>query len=221
VRLGRLFVMVLALSMLPAGEGQAHRASHQFESVLEGISPEALAAGIETEMLDSDSQVRLENESGEVVVVDGYEGEPYARLDPDGAVFLNTRSPAYYLNRDRYARTPVDPSTDPAARPKWIQTADGGELVFYDRRSHYISRGAPPGLADPDNRELIRRFTIPLRIDGRSAALDGSLYWIGRNQFPMGIAAGLLVATFLCAGFAYFAIGRMRRGGEDGSEGTE
>lgn len=207
--------------MLFAAQSQAHRGSHPFESVLDGITPTALATGIETEMLDYDNQVRLRNGSGMDVVVEGYEDEPYARLDPDGRVFLNIRSPAYYLNRDRYARTPVDPSADPAARPEWVETNDNGELIWYDRRSHYIGAGTPQDLSDPDKRQLIRRYGIPLRIGGRPATINGRLYWNGRSRFPTGIVVGLLVATFLGAGFAYFAIQRMRRDEEDGIEGTE
>ena len=33
----------------------------------------------------------------------GYEGEPYIRLGTDG-VFVNTNSPAYYTNLDRFSR---------------------------------------------------------------------------------------------------------------------
>ena len=172
-------------------------------------------------MLDYDARVRLVNRSDRVVVVEGYEGEPYARLDPDGAVYLNSRSPAYYLNRDRYARTPVDPSADASASPKWIRSAGVGELAWYDRRSHYMGTGAPPGLEDSGERHVVDSYRIPLRIGGRPAELEGSLYWTGDDRFPMGVAAGLLVATFICAGFAYFAIGRIRSIGEDGGDGTE
>ncbi|MBK5111253.1 MAG: hypothetical protein JJE10_07805 [Thermoleophilia bacterium] len=210
----------LFLLAVPVPHGQAHRASHPFESVLDGISPEVLGEGIEAEMLDFDSQIRLKNGSGKSIVVRGYDGEPYARLDPGGGVFLNSRSPAYFLNSDRYARTPVDPAADPSARPQWVRVADDGELVWFDHRSHYMKSGTPPGLEDPGRREKLFDYRIPLTVGGSEAALNGTLYWAAGSRFPMGIVAGLLVATSLCAGFGYFAIRAIRRGGKEPPAGS-
>lgn len=162
-------------------------------------------------MLDHDSRMWLRNDSGKVVFVKGYDGEPYARFDPDGGVYLNSLSPAFYLNQDRYAQTPVDPSADPSAPPKWVRKADDGELAWFDKRTHYMSTATPPGLDDPEGPEKLRTYKVPLEVDGRPAAIEGTLFWSGKSEFPMEILAGLLVATFIVAGLGVFAIEAVRR----------
>ncbi len=204
---------VLVVALIPVDQGLAHRGSHSFDSVLRGISPAVLGTGIEARMLDFDSRIRLRNRSGKLVMVEGYRGEPYARLDPDGRVFLNARSPAFYLNNDRYARTPVDPSVDVSASPKWIWIANSGELTWYDRRSHYMNTGTPPQLKNPAKRTKIRNYRIPLTVGGRPATLDGTLYWVGRKPFPVGLFVGLLLATFICALIGVAVLVRLRRAG--------
>jgi hypothetical protein len=194
----------------------AHRFSaHDFESVPQAISPAALSSGISFEMVDYDGEVRLKNASGKRVFVDGYEGEPYARLDPDGRVFLNTASPAFYLNQDRFAETAVDPEADPASNPVWEQEADDGTLTWFDKRSHSMSKGMPAAVVDPENPQRLRTWAIPLTIGGVPAELAGTLYWSGKKPFPMKIVAGLLIATCMCAALGVFAIEALRRGGPE------
>jgi hypothetical protein len=210
---GLLVLVALLPFLLSASPAHGHEASsHDFESIPEAIDPPALGTGIGFEMLDYDARLVLRNDSGRSVVVMGYEGEPYARLDPDGGVYLNSRSPAFYLNQDRYARTPVDPSADPSAAPEWVREADDGTLIWYDRRSHTMSSARPASVEDPAEPQVLRDYRIPLEIDGEPAALKGTLYWSGQSEFPMAIVAGLLVATFMCAGLGVFAIEAMRRG---------
>lgn len=218
-----VLVLVLVLLVLPAAPAAAHKSSsHDFESIPEEIVPQALGAGITFEMLDYDSQIRLRNDGGREVVVKGYEGEPYARLDPGGAVYLNSRSPAFYLNQDRYARTPVDPSADPKAPPKWVRQATEGEFTWFDRRTHAMQTGVPPGIEDTAQPEAVRSYGIPMEVDGQPAELEGTLYWSGQSEFPMGIVAGLLVATALCAMLGVFALEATRRSPEEspGSHAT-
>lgn len=215
------------MALIPVDKGLAHRGSHPFDSVLRGISPAVLGTGIEARMLDFDSRIRLQNRSGKRVMVEDYRGEPYARLDPDGSVYLNARSPAFYLNNDRYARTPVEPSVDASASPKWIWVANSGELTWFDRRSHYMEAGTPPQLKDPAKRTRMRNYRIPLIVGGRPATLNGTLYWVGRKEFPVGLFIGLLLATVLCAFFGAWVLIRIRRSdeeadqdGDDGSAGA-
>lgn len=207
----------LAILLLPVAPVQAHKsASHDFESIPSGIEPPALGTGIEIEMVDYDSRVRLRNNSGKEVIVEGYDGEPYARLDPDGGVYLNSRSPAFYLNQDRNARTEVDPSADPSAPPEWERQADNGELTWYDKRTHTLKTGMPSDVKNPAEPAVIRKYGIPLRIGGQPAELKGTLFWSGHAEFPMGIVAGLLVATFLVAALGVFSIEAVRRAGPEG-----
>ena len=43
----------------------------------------------------------------------GYANEPYARVLADGTVQLNQRSPANYIDDDRFARAGVPASANP------------------------------------------------------------------------------------------------------------
>lgn len=206
-----------SLCLLPVTPAAAHTdSSHLFESVPEEITPSRLAEGIEFEMLDYDARLRLKNGSDKEVIVMGYEGEPYAKLAPDGTVSLNTLSPAYFLNQDRYATTPVEESADPKAPPRWEKQSDDGTLVWFDRRSHSMSDAVPEVVEDPAVTQAVRDYRIPLKVDGEPAELSGILYWTGQSNFPMGTVAGLLIATAMCAGLGFMGIEALHRADPEG-----
>lgn len=208
--------LLLVLCLL-APSAQAHQfSSHDFKSTPEAIVPAALATGITFEMIDYDERVRLQNNSGKPVIVEGYDGEPYARLDPDGGVFLNTASPAYYLNQDRYATTGVDSAADPKAAPVWVEEAGDGTLTWFDKRSHFMGTGTPPAVLNVEEPQNLGKWTIPISVAGSPAKLQGTLYWTGKKPFPMEIVASLLVATFLVAGLGAVSISALRHGNEGG-----
>lgn len=208
--------LLLFLGLLaPAAE--AHRfSSHDFKSTPEAIVPAALATGITFEMIDYDDRVRLQNDSGKTVVVEGYDGEPYAKLDADGGVYLNTVSPAYYLNQDRYATTEVGPEADPSAAPVWEQQADDGTLTWFDKRSHFMGQGTPPAVVDATEPQNLGKWTIPISVAGSPAKLEGTLYWTGKTPFPMATVAALLLATCMVAALGAVSIEAMRHGNEGG-----
>lgn len=161
-------------------------------------------------MLDYDSQVELTNASGSPITVIGYEGEPYARIDPDGSVWLNMRSPSVPLSADRLGQGPVSGREDASAPPEWNRIGSNGQLAWFDRRSHYRKNGLPPEVSDSSRRTLIREYRIPLRVGNVPARIEGSLYWTGEDGFPTAIFVGLLVATGLGGLFGAWAWGRMR-----------
>ena len=71
--------------------------------------------GVNVQVVEGDDQLRLTNSLGRRVVVFGYEGEPYLLFEGK-RVFRNERSPATYLNQDRYAKVKVPAIADPEAR---------------------------------------------------------------------------------------------------------
>ena len=161
-------------------------------------------------MLDYDSQAELTSTSEEPVTVIGYFGEPYARIDPDGSVYLNMRSPSVPLSSDRLGQGPATGREDADAAPEWSRIGSDGCLAWYDKRSHYRKNGLPPEVVDSSERTLIREYRIPLRVGETPARIDGSLYWTGEDGFPTGIFVGLLIATGLCGLFGAWAWRRMR-----------
>lgn len=203
-----------AVLALP-GEAAAHGEPHLYESVIRGIQPAAAAAGIEVRILDYDSQIKLTNRSGQRVEVEGYEGEPYARLDPDGHVFLNARSPSMAPSNDRLGKTRPTGDEDADARPNWIRVAVDGSFAWFDRRIHYRKKGVPPIVTDEAARTLIRDWEVPITVGGRPAAVEGGLYWLGRRPFPTGLFLFLLFSTAAGALFGAWSIKRMRESGRE------
>jgi MYXO-CTERM domain-containing protein len=196
----------VALGAIPTA-AQAHQGNPDFASEPDGVHP--AVDGVEVEVLNYDDSMRLTNRGDRTVVVVGYEGEPYVRLSPDGGVEVNRRSPSYYLNADRYARADVPPEADPEAPPEWEAVDDSGQYTWHDHRIHYMAEGVPGQVEDETERTKVFDYEVPLRVDGRPAAIDGSLYWVGRDD---SAPIPLIVATAIAALAAVaLAVGLRRR----------
>lgn len=192
----RRLICALALGLLAATvattQAFAHQGNPNFRSEVTAIDP--AVPGLSAEILNYDADIALTNDSDATVLVEGYEGEPYLRFAPDGTVEANLNSPAYYLNTDRYGDAEVPASADPEAEPDWKLVAGTGELSWHDHRSHYMSTSIPPQVEDEGQRTKIFDYEIPLRVDGRPAAIRGTLYWVGSSGSPIVpfIALGLV-----------------------------
>jgi len=215
--------VLLALS--PAGSGQAlaHGGAHLYESVVAGITPPQLAAGIEVRMIDYDRQMELVNHSGKTVIVEGYWGEPYARLESSGAVYLNAMSPSMAPSNDRMGLTRPNGNEDASAPPHWVQVGDNGEYRWFDRRTQYRKEGMPPAVNNEEQRTRLWSYLIPIRVGDQAAAIKGALYWTGRKPFPTGILIFLLLSTAGCALLGAWTVRRLRRRDEagDGPDDTD
>ena len=95
-------------------------------------------------MLGNDDRIELRNGSNSTIVVDGYRNEPYLRFLPDGTVQVNRRSPALYLNEDRFGQVEIPRSARPSAPPSWQQVAQNGRggrgprsAIVHDSRPRY------------------------------------------------------------------------------------
>ena len=110
------FAAVLALAALLAAApaALAHQGNPNFISQVDAITP--ATKGVTVDVLNRDDRLLLHNTSGEDVVIHGYSGEPYARVLADGSVQVNLRSPARYLNDDRFARVAVPKGIDGKGR---------------------------------------------------------------------------------------------------------
>jgi hypothetical protein len=116
---------------------------------------------IEVRVVGGDSFVELTVEPGVEVLVVGYQGEPYLRFDPDGSIWENRRSPATYLNEERYGNE-FPPEADPDADPEWERVGGGGSFAWHDHRAHWMQPQPPAG--GPGDRIL--EGVIPLFVDG-------------------------------------------------------
>ena len=149
--------------------------------------------------------VRLTVTGRDPVTVFGYRGEPYLRLTPNG-VWENRSSPAVALNRTR-----IPPDRRPVARipaPRWVRVSRSPTAIWHDHRTHWMGGTTPSAVRrEPGREHTVSRWTIPLRIDGRSAAIAGAIEW----QPPPAAWPWWVLAAALALGVVLAT--RLRRGG--------
>ena len=194
----------------------AHEGNPNFNSELDGVEPPV--DGLDAHVLNYDDSLEVRNDTGETLIVEGYQGEPYIRIDPDGAVYLNKRSPAYYLNDDRYGKTEAPAGADPKAEPAWGLVDRTGQYAWHDHRIHYMSTNTPSQVTDESERTKIFDYRVPIEVGGRAAAITGTLFWVGEpGGLPIAPFIALSVLTLI--GVAAVLIRRRRR--DDGVEPKE
>jgi hypothetical protein len=184
------------LCAIAAAPVSAHQGNPNMRSIPHGITP--AVKGVQIQVLNNDDRFELDNRSGKTILIEGYDSEPYARLLPNGTVEVNKRSPAYFLNNDRYAQIKVPPSASATAPPQWSVEAKTGRFQWHDHRMHWMAKTTPPQVKDKHKKTKIFNYKIPLRVNGQPAALNGTLWWVGPQggSFPAGAA----IAFALIAG---------------------
>jgi hypothetical protein len=197
-------LFLLALTAAPAA---AHE-TPKYASVYTGTTP--AEPGIRVQVLGFDNQYELIDRTGKMVVVYGYQGEPYGRVLPDGTVQVNVRSPAYYLNQDRFGTTPVPRSASPKAAPVWKYEDKTGRFIWHDHRMHWMAHSLPNQVKDQHKRTKIFDYSIPLSVNGKQAKLTGTLFWRGT---PKGAPTGAIVAlvALVLVSAAFVVVIRRRR----------
>ena len=158
--------------------------------------------GLDVRVIDIEGTIELTWHGPGALTVTGYEGEPYLRIDNSG-VAQNMRSPATYLNQDRYAQVDLPDSVDADATPVW-QTVSGERLArWHDHRTHWMSPVPPLEVQanDRTSHVIYERWEIPLDVAGRPAVIAGDLTWSPPPPTVLwlivvvtvvGIAAGML-----------------------------
>jgi len=207
--------LACSAALVAAPLAGAHQGDARYRSIVAGIEP--AVDGLSVEILNYDDRFELTNRSGEDVVIEGYQREPYARIDADGTVSVNRRSPAYYLNDDRYAQenVPTAVREHPDARPDWKVQDRTGRFEWHDHRMHWMARGIAPQVRDQSVRTKVFDYSVPLTVGGRAATIDGTLWWVGEQGggFPVGAIVALVVVALLAV--AAVVVVRRRRGGGD------
>jgi hypothetical protein len=159
--------------------------------------------GSEIQVLNRDDRLLLTNTSGKDVVIDGYKNEPYARVLADGTVELNTNSPAYYLNDDRYANVKVPSGIDGKDPPRWKEIDQAGRFEWHDHRMHWMAKSTPAQVHDQKVKTKVFDWTIPVAIDGARGRIAGTLYWtpLPGGSAPLGTIFGVTaILIVLCIG---------------------
>ncbi len=194
----------LGLALLPASPAAAHDVggvgATNFATRIVSFGP--TVPGVTLKVIENGSRLELRNDSTTEVVVEGYSGEPYARVGPDG-VFVNDNSPATYLNADRFSLTLVPARADPKQPPAWDRVDSQPVFRWHDHRIHWMLTTVPPAVAAaPTAFHHISSWTINFGYGARQLTATGSLDWIaGPSPWPWflilaAIVAGLVAVTF-------------------------
>jgi hypothetical protein len=218
MRRARLVALLAVAALLAtATQALAHGGNPDYRSVINEITPQV--PGVSFQVLDYDSYMQLVDRGGHAVTIYGYDGEPYARILRDGTVQVNRRSPATYLNDNRFAEVTVPPIANAKAAPLWKTVDDSGTFVWHDHRMHYMSPATPPQVTDKSKKTKVFDYAIPVRVDGKKGDIDGTLFWVGSadtSKLPF-ILAG---AAIVLGGIALVLLVRRRRRDEgDGGAG--
>jgi hypothetical protein len=207
----RIITWVAAAAVLLAGApvALAHQGSPNFLSQINEVTP--AVSGIDVEVLNRDDRLLLHNTSGDPVVIEGYSGEPYARIDADGTVSVNTDSEAYYINEERDGNVDTPESADSKGEPRWKEVSKTGRFEWHDHRMHWMSEDDPEQVKDKDVRTKVFDWKVPIAVDGRAGAITGTLFWTPTASSSLSLVPIFAGSAVLIVLLAAIAIRRRRR----------
>lgn len=173
----------LAVLAFPAG-ASAHGSvdddgySNYESRVLSVVPP---VPGLEITTYGVAGGIRIENRSGQDVVVLGYDNEPYLRINSSGTyVNLNSRATYTNMSPDANVDVPERASTDPTAEPEWVQTSSRKYVRWHDHRSHWMGTEPPDAVeAAPSQRHVVYDgWEIPLVVNSKPVTVTGELVYV-------------------------------------------
>lgn len=151
-----------------AGIGGA--SASNMEAVIESVSPDP-GADTTFEIVAGDGWVRVESTGADVLVL-GYEGEEYLRIDSDGSTWVNSLSRTRVINSERYGPNSLDGDFS-TTEQEWVRQGSDGTVMWHDHRVHWMNPDFPPGT---DDRGVIQTFEIEVEVDGVPTTVSGTLY---------------------------------------------
>lgn len=182
------FVVVLCTVIGTTEAGADGARPSNYESVIDSVRPDLDT--VQIEVVGGDAFVQVTAEPGTEVLIPGYDGEPYLRIDADGTVFRNRRSSATYMNESRSGSTGDLPAVvDSSADPVWDPIGDGGRVAWHDHRIHWMLDTAP----ETDD-GVVQPWVVPITVDGTEVQVSGRLLH-HPDQFPWPALVGVAVAA--------------------------
>ena len=228
-RLAGLAMLVAVVILATPERAEAHTRTQEVTNVVSALTTEPEIDGVSWTVHTGGLLITAENRTDAVLVVRGYDGEPYLRIGPQG-VERNRRSPTTYLNDERFTartgrdvadRAPAMPTdVDPDAEPEWVAHRDEPVATWHDHRTHWMSP-APPRFveASPVSRAAMRMrlvgpigvagsdagvfatWEVPAELDGRPAGVTGELAWQDPPPMWPWLLAALVLTTPAVAGW--------------------
>ena len=200
----------LAVLCVAAPAALAHEGNPNYRSEVRAIAP--ALPGLEARVLNFDDAIEVRYDGERPLVVEGYRGEPYLRFNPDGLVEVNRRSPAAYLNEDRFAKVELPDRADHRAPPSWAEVAENGRYDWHDHRIHWMGEGTlPPQIEDEGERTRVFDWGIPMASAGQAIEVRGTLTWLGEEEGGFPVAAGITLGAALVGGALLVVLVRRRR----------
>ena len=186
--------IAVLLVAAPAGSVAADPAGPtDFRTTVVSVTP--ATDGIDVDVIGGDSFLQLTVAPGVDVVVLGYQQEPYLHFRSDGVVEENERSPAAYLNADRYGGDEIPAGADPALPPNWRQVGSAGRHAWHDHRAHWMDPN-PPANGVPGTQ--IQTATVPLQVDGVPVEVAVRTDWLPEpSRVPLAVGAAVGLALVL------------------------
>ncbi len=187
-------VAAVCLLLLGAGPAAAHGRGSQATNFRSEITAAPELQGVTWQVHGADEYLAVTNTTDAELVVEGYDGEPYLRIGPDG-VFANQASAATYLNADRHAEVgPLPSGVGANEPPRWEKVAQSPSYAWHDHRIHFMGIGVPPAVTDPGTETLVQSWTVPFTLGDRATQVSGELRWVpGPTPWPW--IAGALILT--------------------------
>lgn len=208
--------MAAGASVIAPPVALAHSIGPNYKSEIRSITPKT--AGLEVVVLKKIGDIQMINHSGKTVIVYGYDHDPYVKLAADGKVYVNTRSPAKFLNLDEYGDVSVPSSANAKAKPVWQQVASDSTYAWHDHRTHWMSPEPPRNVINLNKKTKIFDWKVPLSVDGRAGAIAGTLWWAGAPKAPSRIS---IIVYGVCAVVIIGSAIVLYRRGDDWEDGDD
>jgi len=158
--------------------------------------------GLEVRVAEIGGALELVNRTNQQVVVLGSRLEPYLRVEPNGGVDENRRSPTWLASPPPGSVRPRSASVDAAALPDWHRTSGGRRVVWHDHRAHWTGPDPPRVRQAPRRTQVVvPRWQVPLRVGDQPVLVTGEVVWVpGPSPGPGLLLAGALAAAVGVAG---------------------
>jgi len=185
-------VLAIAIAIVCSTTTAASALSLQatdWESSIISIAPATDAVSIE--VLNGGEAVQLKAKTGHTALILGYRNEPYLRINADGEVQANLKSPTWWSNKTGTGSGSVPDSADPAAEPEWSTIGSNGSVAWHDHRIH-----AMPGVSTGTD------WTVLVTVDDMPLVIRGQLNKLPSHAPLLEVLLAIVAAaTIVILGF--------------------
>ncbi len=173
-----IVALIMASGTRPAAaHASAGQGATNWVTTTKGLIP--AVPGITVRVVDKGEHLEIHGSPNRTIMVLGYKGEPYARIDRDG-VWLNRRSPAEFMNRFSIAPPRIPKTFDATAAPVWRRVGRSQTFRWHDHRTHHM------------NNDLQHEWHVPVTIDGTPAKISGWVLFVEPSTPTAAILVGVI-----------------------------